>query len=150
MNILYFAYGMNTNRASMAQRCPAARALGAAQLVGHRFRFAHHADVQIDRKSRTDGVLWSITEPCLISLDQLEGYPNYYDRKWAQVLHEGQPHRALVYFMQPGNRNRAPSMGYFDMVCEGYQEFGVPQDQLWKSVTKSTTDHLDCTRIFHG
>jgi gamma-glutamylcyclotransferase (GGCT)/AIG2-like uncharacterized protein YtfP len=150
MQILYFAYGMNTNRASMASRCPAAQPLGAAQLLAHRFRFAHHADVQIDRRAVTDGVLWSITEPCLISLDTLEGYPDYYDRKWAEVLHNYQRHRALVYFMQPGNRNAAPSLGYFDMVCEGYRDFAVPQDQLWKSVTKSTMTAPDCARILVG
>lgn len=150
MEILYFAYGMNTNRASMSQRCPAARALGAAKLLGHRFRFAHHADVEIDRRSSTDGVLWSITEPCLISLDQLEGYPDYYNRKWAEVELGDQRHRAIVYFMQPGHRNHAPSIHYFDMVCEGYRDFGVPQDQLWNSVTKNVTSQQDCARIFHG
>jgi gamma-glutamylcyclotransferase (GGCT)/AIG2-like uncharacterized protein YtfP len=150
VSILYFAYGMNTNSASMAQRCPAARAIGAAQLLGHRFRFAYHADVQVDRRSDTDGVLWSITEPCLIALDLLESYPTYYDRKWAQVLCQGQEHRALVYYMQPGNRNRAPSLSYFDMVCEGYKNFDVPQDQLWQSVTKSTTKSLEFARLSFG
>jgi gamma-glutamylcyclotransferase (GGCT)/AIG2-like uncharacterized protein YtfP len=131
--MLYFAYGMNTNRHSMAGRCPNARALGAAHLLGHRFRFAHHADVQVDRKCLVHGVLWSITESCLESLDQLEGYPFYYNRKWAQIEHDKKHCQALVYFMQPGHRSSAPSMSYFETVREGYQEFAVPQQQLWQA-----------------
>ena len=137
--MLYFAYGMNTNRQGMAQRCPAAKPVGPAKLLGHRFRFAGPADVQIDRRHSVYGVLWDITEQCLISLDLLENYPDFYDRKWAKVAWQGQTLEALVYFMQPGNTNRSPSIHYFDTVYRGYCEFGVPTDQLYKSVTKSST-----------
>ena len=137
--ILYFAYGMNTNRQGMAQRCPAARPVGPAQLLAHRFRFAGPADVQIDRRHSVHGVLWNITEQCLTSLDLLEGYPDFYDRKWALVSWQGQTLQALVYFMQPGHANRSPSIHYFDTVYQGYRDFGVPTDQLYKSVTKSST-----------
>ncbi len=137
--MLYFAYGMNTNRQDMAVRCPAATPRGSAVLLGHRFRFAGPADVQVDRSHRVHGVLWDITDQCLQSLDRLEGYPVFYDRKWAKVQHGDSLVQALVYFMQPGNANRAPSIGYFDTVFQGYCDFGVPTDQLYKSVTKSTT-----------
>lgn len=136
--MLYFAYGMNTNAQEMAQRCPGAVAFGRAQLLGHRFRFARHADVQVDRNSWVEGVLWDITEQCLDRLDQLEGYPYYYGRKLAAVECQGQRHQALVYFMQPGHRSQPPSIPYFDTVSQGYQEFGVPVQQLLQSVTKST------------
>ena len=129
--MLYFAYGMNTNSQGMAHRCPAAVSFGRATLEGHRFRFAGPADVQRDRHSDVEGVLWDITEECLAALDVLEGYPFYYDRKWARVWFQGQEVQALVYFMQPGNRNAPPSDGYFDMVLEGYTEHGVSTHQLW-------------------
>lgn len=137
--MLYFAYGMNTNTQGMARRCPGAVAFGHARLLGHRFRFSGPADVQVDRGHYVDGVLWDITDDCLKALDQLEGYPHYYDRKWAQVEHEQGEFRALVYHMQPGNRNSPPSSSYFNMVLEGYSEFGVPTDQLYKNVTESIT-----------
>ena len=136
--MLYFAYGMNTNSQGMAHRCPAAVAHGRAQLLGHRFRFAVPADVQVNRFCQVDGVLWDITEDCLKSLDQLEGYPWYYDRKWARVEFDGKICQALVYFMQPGNRNGPPSSGYFATVLEGYEEFAVPSKQLWENVNFST------------
>ena len=43
--MLYFSYGMNTNQAEMALRCPGAQSLGHARLIDHVFRFATHADV---------------------------------------------------------------------------------------------------------
>ena len=137
--MLYFAYGMNTNTQGMARRCPGAVAFGRARLLGHRFRFAGPADVQVDRRYFVDGVLWDITEDCLKSLDVLEGYPHFYERKWAQVEYDQGECSALVYYMQPGHRNSPPSSGYFNMVNEGYEEFGVPTRQLWQNVTQSTT-----------
>ena len=130
---------MNTNTQGMATRCPGAVAFGRATLEGHRFRFAGPADVQRDRHSDVEGVLWDITDECLKSLDILEGYPFYYDRKWASVYFEGQEVQALVYFMQPGNKNHPPSSGYFATVLEGYEEFGVPTEQLYENVTQSIT-----------
>ena len=60
--MLYFAYGMNTNRSEMAQRCPGALSLGHARLVDRIFRFATHADVVKCRGSYVDGVLWTIDD----------------------------------------------------------------------------------------
>ena len=137
--MLYFAYGMNTNTQGMATRCPGAVAFGQARLLGHRFRFAGPADVQVDRRDYVDGVLWDITDNCLKSLDMLEGFPHYYDRKWATVEFEHEEYSALVYFMQPGHKNHSPSDGYFNCILEGYSEFGVPTEQLYKNVTESTT-----------
>ncbi len=137
--MLYFAYGMNTNTQGMARRCPGAVAFGHARLLGHRFRFAGPADVQVDRRYFVDGVLWDITADCLKSLDVLEGYPHFYERKWATVEFNQGECSALVYYMQPGHKNSPPSSGYFNMVSEGYEEFGVPTRQLWQNVTQSTT-----------
>ena len=137
MGMLYFAYGMNTNSQGMAHRCPAAVAFGRAQLVGHQFRFAGPADVQPNRHSMVEGVLWDITDECLAALDVLEGYPFYYGRKWAAVKYQNQEVQSMVYYMQPGHCNDQPSSAYFSMVLEGYEEFGVPTTQLFKNVTQS-------------
>jgi gamma-glutamylcyclotransferase (GGCT)/AIG2-like uncharacterized protein YtfP len=131
---LYFAYGMNTNVDGMARRCPGAVSHGRACLLDHVFRFAGPADVVKCPDSFVDGVLWTITDDCLKSLDLLEGYPYYYNRNYRSVWHEGRIVQALTYYMQPGHLDSPPSDGYFDMVLEGYLEHGVPTEQLYNAV----------------
>lgn len=131
---LYFAYGMNTNVNGMAQRCPAAVSHGHAILLNHVFRFSGPADVVKCSDSYVDGVLWTITDECLKSLDLLEGYPYYYNRKVRPVRFQGRIVNAIVYYMQPGNIDGLPSQGYFDMVVEGYHEHGVPVEQLYNAL----------------
>lgn len=131
---LYFAYGMNTNIDGMAHRCPAAVSHGHARLLNYSFRFAGPADVVKTRDSYVDGVLWTITDRCLASLDVLEGYPYFYTRRSRPVWFKGRIVNALVYYMNPGHLDSPPSEGYFNMVLEGYQTHAVPVDQLWNAV----------------
>jgi gamma-glutamylcyclotransferase (GGCT)/AIG2-like uncharacterized protein YtfP len=131
---LYFAYGMNTNQEEMTYRCPDAQSLGHARLIDHAFRFAYHADVVPCAGSYVDGVLWSITDQDLASLDQLEGYPIYYGRDRVRVSQGSRIVLAVCYSMQPGQPDTLPSTSYMDMVLEGYAQHNVPTDQLWNSV----------------
>lgn len=134
--MLYFAYGMNTNIDSMAERCPAAMILGAAKLPHWRFRFAGCADIIPSEQDVTDGVLWDITEECLYSLDILEGYPGFYNRDLVKVYWQDQFVDALVYFMNPGIEDDLPSDYYREMVYDGYIENNVPTDQLNESLAR--------------
>ena len=135
--MLYFAYGMNTNPQEMALRCPEAKSLGHAQLINHSFRFAQHADVESCEGSYVDGVLWEINEQNLQALDNLEGYPYYYDRVVATVMHQSRAYHALVYRMQPGREISEPTLGYYNLVTEGYRAHSVPTAQLENSVELS-------------
>jgi len=138
---LYFAYGLNTNLDSMGNRCPAALSLGHAILPNYQYRFSRHADVVPDPDSDVQGVLWDITEDCLESLDILEGYPDYYERKTVDVLHGGQVKQALVYYMTPGLADAPPSQGYLDMVVEGFQQHGVDTKQIFDALESSNRNH---------
>lgn len=133
--MLYFAYGMNTNPREMALRCPGATALGHARLVNHSFRFAQHADVEPCADSYVDGVLWEINEDNLRALDNLEGYPYYYNRVVSSVVHGTRTYHALVYRMQPGHIDSEPTMGYYNLVIEGYRAHSVPTEQLENSLS---------------
>jgi len=132
--MIYFAYGMNTNREEMHHRCRGALSLGPAQLLGHSFRFAHHADVVPCEHSHVEGVAWRIDQYHLQALDRLEGYPWYYDRVQATICLRDRQLQAWVYRMQPGNDPALPSQHYYDTVMEGYQVHGVPTDQLLNAV----------------
>lgn len=132
-----FAYGMNTNVDGMAQRCPKAISLGYAKLLEHKFRFAGPADVIQHPGSMVHGVLWDITDDCLKSLDRLEGFPHFYNREVRKVEHWGEEIDALVYFMQPGHTESAPSRGYYKCLQEGYHEHGVPTKQIKRAARRA-------------
>jgi len=137
--MLYFAYGMNTNRSEMAQRCPGALSLGHARLIDRLFRFATHADVVKCKGSYVDGILWTIDGFHLNALDRLEGYPYYYNRQSLRVAHNNRIVMAETYYMQPGNLDSLPSQSYFNMVVEGYNQHKIPLDQVYNSVYDSIT-----------
>ena len=134
---LYFAYGMNTNKEEMAYRCSGARALGKAVLPGYRFEFKSFATIVPSPKEQVEGVLWTITEPDELALDVLEGYPEFYDKKTVSVEHNGQSYIAMTYIMNPREKGYAPSDGYYSMVSEGYQTFGLSQQQLLDAKNRS-------------
>jgi len=154
MRYLYFAYGMNTNIKGMSQRCPQARDLGAAKLRGWKLVFNTHADIERDPNSEAWGVLWSVTDDDLASLDRLEGYPVYYDM--IQVLveqehetpgisaAEDEAHWAMVYIMnrRPGEY-AAPPIHYWEMLNEGYEEHGLPISQLQDAMKLTKSDAWD-------
>jgi gamma-glutamylcyclotransferase (GGCT)/AIG2-like uncharacterized protein YtfP len=118
----------------MTQRCPGALSLGHARLIDYSFRFATHADVVKCKGSYVDGVLWTIDDFHLNSLDRLEGYPLYYNRRALRVAHEDRVVMAETYYMQPGHLDEPPSRGYFATVLEGYHQHNIPLDQLYNSM----------------
>jgi gamma-glutamylcyclotransferase len=139
-NKLYFAYGMNTNQDEMAYRCPGAVALGKAILLGYRLEFKSFATIVPSPNSSVEGVLWTITNSDESALDVLEGYPEFYDKKTVSVEHKGQPYIAMTYIMGPREQGHAPSDGYYSMVSEGYQSFGLSQKQLLEARARSNKE----------
>jgi gamma-glutamylcyclotransferase len=134
---LYFAYGMNTNQNEMAYRCPGAVPMGKAVLPGYRFEFKSFATIVPSPKETVEGVLWTITDTDESALDMLEGYPEFYDKKTVSVEHNGQSYIAMTYIMGPREKGYAPSDGYYSMVSEGYQSFGLSQQQLLDAKNRS-------------
>jgi len=134
---LYFAYGMNTNQEEMAYRCPTAIAMGKAILPGYRFEFKSFATIVPSTKEQVEGVLWTITDTDESALDVLEGYPEFYDKKTVSVEHDNQSYIAMTYIMGPREQGYAPSDGYYSMVSEGYQTFGLSQRQLLDAKNRS-------------
>lgn len=131
----YFAYGMNTNIRGMKQRCPKAVCHGAAVLSDHKFVFRTHADIEVSPGNQVQGVLWAITEDCEQSLDMLEGYPYYYNKK--EVILESQhavdgmtKFLAMVYYMNDQNDVASPGTLYLSSLLEGYEENSVDNRQI--------------------
>ena len=134
---LYFAYGMNTNKEEMAYRCPSAVPMGKAILPGYRLEFKSFATIVPSPKEQVEGVLWTITDTDESALDVLEGYPEFYDKKNVSVIHDEMNYIAMTYIMGPREQGYAPSDGYYSMVSEGYQTFGLSQRQLLDAKNRS-------------
>jgi len=126
----YFSYGMNTNLASMATRCPKAVSLGAAVLPHYEFEFKSFATVSPKMDEATQGVLWEITPECERALDRLEGYPLYYGKINVWVEHDGIMVPAMTYLMYPEEELNYPSDSYVHMLEEGYTAHGISTDQI--------------------
>ena len=136
----YLAYGMNTNVAQMAHRCPAAISLGVAELDGYELVFRGCADINPCPNNTMEGVLWDITDDCLAALDVLEGYPTYYTRYDVPVFHKGKWKTAMVYKMNSGDIF-PPSAGYLRMLFEGYSEHGADVQQIYDAVDEAEAAH---------
>jgi len=137
MKYLYFAYGMNTNLDSMQTRCPEAECLGPAELLNFELEFSHHCNVQYRAGWRVPGLLWSITDRDLASLDITEGYPYYYTREAAPVEHEGKYKLAIVYTMVGETETYPPGEYYWNLVQTGYQENKISQCELTRALNNS-------------
>lgn len=138
---LYFAYGMNTNRDEMAYRCSTAKPIGAAILDDYRLEFKSFATiVPSSTLDHVQGVLWTITESDEAALDILEGYPEFYQKIQVVVTRNGMEYMAMTYIMNPREQGFGPSDGYYSMVSEGYQQFGLSQQQLLEARSRSNKE----------
>ena len=137
---LYFAYGMNTNPEQMSSRCPGAKSLGRAVLHGYRFEFKSFATIVPSVGESVEGVLWTITEPDEWALDMLEGYPEFYDKKNVTVVYNDVSHIAMTYIMNPKEHGYGPTDSYYSMVSQGYQSFGLSQQQLLEARARSNKE----------
>ena len=137
MRHYYFAYGMNTHLGQMAQRCPTAEVVGVAELVDYELEFAYHCNVKPAPGQRVPGLLWTITDQDLESLDWAEGYPAYYDRVQVPVLIDGIALNAVVYFMPGKTQPCPPGRGYLDLVRTGYKQNQINQTQLDQALNTS-------------
>jgi hypothetical protein len=129
--VLYFAYGMNTNGRHM--RLDAVR-LGPALLLNYSWEMLQFANVYPTEGQDSLGILWDINDETLGELDIREGYPTFYDRCMADVIHRGEPVQAWVYFMNDRYRvdlrNCKPSEYYVESVREGFAEDGIAPTEL--------------------
>lgn len=133
------SYGMNTNIAGMATRCPAAIDMGSAVLPNHRLVFRLHADVDESIGEDAEVVLWDITDKCLEELDHLEGYPFYYDRKLVPVYDKhGHEYEAWCYYMVDKSDLYPPSQSYYDCLVEGYQSHGMRVEDIDDAVEETS------------
>lgn len=136
-----FAYGMNTNTTNMMLRCRNARIIGETILPNHRLDFRYHLDVTPHANSHVEGVLWELDTEDLAVIDQVEGYPVYYDRVLLAPYRKflGKTFSAWTYYMRELTSRpelEYPDERYFNLVLEGYRQNNVNTDQLYEALDR--------------
>lgn len=145
---LYVAYGSNLNLSQMSQRCPGARPLGAGELPGWKLAFrgaerGYYLTLLPSPGGRAPIGVWEVTPENLKSLDEYEGYPEFYYKTEMSVdfreLSTGAPRRekALIYIMRDGYGPGAPTEEYYRGCVEGFRAFGLstgPLEEAYREV----------------
>jgi hypothetical protein len=129
---LHFSYGANMSRAVMRRYAPGARAIGVAELAGHRFVITAdgYGSVDAARGETVHGVLWRITPRDRVSLDAWENIDGgLYRAEMLPVRNEGRRVSALVYLARPKGEGR-PKPGYIELVIAAAREWDLPQDYI--------------------
>lgn len=132
----YIAYGSNLNMAQMAERCPGARPAGAGELRGYKLAFrgakrGYYLTLLPEPEGSVPVGVWEVTEGDLLSLDQYEGYPEFYYKTEIELdfqeINTGRPRRerALIYIMREEYGPGAPTEEYYEGCLEGFRSFGL-------------------------
>lgn len=132
--MLYLAYGMNTNIDQMASRCPSSVSIGRVDIPNFRLVFRGVADIEESYDSILQTVMWDITSDCEAALDILEGFPNFYTKKYIDVKFGRKTYEAMLYQMIGGrNTYYAPDPYYQQMLEDGYQDHGLDLNQIYNA-----------------
>lgn len=132
---LYLAYGMNTNINQMSYRCPDAISIGCVEISGYSMVFRGVADIEEDSNGILQAALWDITSNCERALDMLEGYPEFYHKKYIDVVIGSNTHRAMIYQMTNDYRvdYHPPRKYYQNMLEDGYADHGIDLQQIYNA-----------------
>lgn len=133
---LYFAYGANMSKSSMASRCPQAQPVKKFFLRDWRLRLHNHATVAPAEGYYVAGALWAITEDCERNLDHFEGWPVYYQKR--EIEQDGE--RIMFYVMNDFDYGD-PSPGYVRLLEQGYQDWDLPQSWLQETLLTREYDY---------
>lgn len=130
---LYFAYGSNMDETQMAHRCPKAERLANVTVYDYRFALdeAGVATILPSRGDCVEGLLWSVTDSDVESLDRYEGVSSHCYRKETLAIDEYRPgYEALVYI---SNRELTPlreRSGYMDRIIKAAIEHGFSESYI--------------------
>ena len=128
----YFAYGSNMASENVGKYCASPTILGVVAVPGYQFRIAKHGygTMVEDTDAEIHGLLWSLTDDDLRSLDEYEGLGDgHYYRASILVLFEGNSIEAQVYLATDPAPGKARA-GYLDQVVEAARELALPREYI--------------------
>ena len=128
----YFAYASNLSHKRMLERCPDCKPKFTATLRNYKLIFTGWsrkwhggaATIRASRGSRVMGGVYEISERCLRSLDEQEGYPAVYDRiKVAVTTKDSDLVEAVTYIKREQSEETEPSKEYLAIISQGYKDW---------------------------
>ena len=128
----YFAYASNLSHKRMLERCPDCKPKFTATLRNYKLIFTGWsrnwhggvATIRASRDSRVMGAVYEISERCLRSLDEQEGYPTIYDRINISVTtKDGDLLDAVTYIKREQSEETKPSQEYLAVISQGYKDW---------------------------
>jgi gamma-glutamylcyclotransferase (GGCT)/AIG2-like uncharacterized protein YtfP len=129
---MYFAYGSNMSISQMARRCPSAACHGNASLPGHDFLIncRGFGTIVPDPQSTVHGLLWTLSDPDIASLDEYEGIAvGHYRKERLAVSFSGETIVAMVYIATDPNPG-IPEPAYIELIVEAATACGFSADYL--------------------
>ena len=146
-NKLYIAYGSNLNKEQMRRRCPDAVPVTEALLAGYQLKFMGNSkgygvlNIIPKEGCSVPIVLWKITKADEESLDQYEGYPFLYEKRYFKCEVDGAKYKCMAYIMtEDYNESALPTVYYYDIVAKGYKDFQFTTAILKKALRDTQND----------
>lgn len=144
----YIAYGSNLNIRQMRWRCPTARIIGTAELVGWRLLFkgsktGSYLTIEPFAGSRVPIAVWDVTPEDELALDHYEGYPSFYYKKELTLDIKGiktgrsAGARCLCTSCTRIGPSASPAALMLRPAQEGYHDFGFDTDFLTEALNYS-------------
>ncbi len=148
---IYIAYGSNMDIPQMTARCPEAELLGTGLLEGWRLMFkgsktGAYATIEKEKGLIVPVLLWRITERDESMLDRYEGFPRFYYKRTIQVVKTDEDGircgltRGMAYIMHEERKLGIPSVSYFNLLGNAYQDFGFDEEILAEAFEYSWRD----------
>jgi gamma-glutamylcyclotransferase len=134
-SFIVFAYGSNMLTRRLRERCPSARALGTAELLGYELKWhkrSRDESGKCDVVSTNDandvvhGVLYEIPMNEKAALDKAEGLGHGYEAKMVDVAFNGALSKETVYYATDMDPSLKPYTWYQALVVAGAREHGLP------------------------
>lgn len=131
----YFAYGSNMVFEQMRRLCGwHFQIIGVAVLHDYAFTPDKRgfASVQPKKGEKTYGILYSVDQRAIDSLDEFEGYPDIYNRPEVEVFDiSGKAYKAWSYIEQPQFFDGdSIKQHYIDRVVAGAEANKLPEDYI--------------------
>jgi len=132
----YFAYGTNLSHKHMLDRCPNSKPKFKATLPNFKLIFTGWsrwwrggvASIKRVNDEKVVGGVYEITEKCLVSLENHEGYESHpikFERLDVMVFTEdGDQIEAVTYIKREQHEETEPAKKYLEIMRQGFKDWG--------------------------